>query len=718
MSNTLKWATLDNSDIITLTSNENNIHTINDSANSFNFLSPTLFDKEYMFNSWEVEGFNESDNIIEQSNGYTIFKNSVLNYKPGYISEVTVYFKDNSSYSNGSINKIIVAKHIGDEMTILAYGVCVESNINKKIFKIKEEHYKNIKLDSSYCADPKNAISFIFTSREFDAIPGWEIGTTISDVEMREYIERGYNNNSTGQPPPEKVLPIIYNLKSKFDEASYQFIHSPGNNSGLKDKSGTLKYTLKINSNLREDLDEHLFKDFRDYHLTTTYKSKITDIEKRLENSSFRTPILVTNENQKNKNRCFSRIYLSHDTLSINNLADIYNKKIKSIKIPISLSNDWESEHFNQWKSYIENDNFEISLSFYQNFYEYLPYWTKKVALKKTVDGNNILFEADFSNEEILYPSENQVGLYDAKMSGIWIQIHNVDKISDAKKQQIACGYYDNLQVSSEDKIYLHSIYNTEEKDIFDLLTPDIKVYFDLDSTSELIDELYQKVSYQANQINVITDSLKEQLEKNKEFAEQINDTEKQNAILSDSIKKLLNTANFETLTNDNDNYQFCKCTLRGNDSPDSRTIKGLYEGNCYLKSIKFMVGGTHEGNNDKSVYLAINVNGKNYYSINAITLAGTSISPEWIFSIRDSIILDGSELQMALITEIPEDKNVNISNLISDSYRLKARVLNSNDVISETSLYRPNYGDRFFSPRVLFTFKYGTVYDIIAEEK
>lgn len=717
MSNTLKWATLDNSDIITLTSNENNTHTISNSSNSFNFLSPTLFDKEYMFNSWEVEGFNELNNDNEQSNGYTIFKNSVLNYKPGYISEVTVYFKDNSSYNNGSIDKIILAKHVGHEMTILAHGICTESNINKKVFKIKEEHYKNIKLDSSYCADPKNAISFIFTSREFDAISEWEIGITISDVKMREHIERGYNNNSTGQPPPEKVLPIIYSLRSKFDEASYQFIHS-NNNSGLKDKSGTLKYTLKINSNLREDIDEHLFKDFREHHLTTTYKSKIADIEKRLENTSFKTPILVADENQKNKNRCFSRIYLSHDTLSNNNLVDIYNKKIKSVKIPINLSNTWESGHLSLWDSYIQNDNFEISLSFYQNPYEYLPYWTKKVALKKTVDGNNILFEADFSNEEILYPSENQTGLNDAKMSGVWIQIHNADKITDATKYQIACEYYDNLQVSLEDKIYLYSIYNIDEKDIFVPLTANIKVYFDLDSTSALIDELYQKVSYQANQINVITDSLKEQLEKNKEFAEQINDTEKQNAILSDSIKKLLNTANFETLTNDNDNYQFCKCTLRGNDSPDSRTIKGLYEGNCYLKSIKFMVSWTHEGNNDKPIYLAINVNGKNYYSINAITLAGTSISPEWIFSIKDSIILDGSELQMALITEIPEDKNVNISNLISDNYRLKARVLNSNDVISETSLYRPGYGDRFFSPRVLFTFKYGTVYDIIAEEK
>lgn len=717
MSNTLKWATLDNSDIITLTSNENNIHTINDSTNSFNFLSPTLFDKEYMFNSWEVEGFNESDNIIEQSNGYTIFKNSVLNYKPGYISEVTVYFKDNSSYNNGSINKIIVAKHVGDEMTILAHGVCVESNINKKVFKIKEEHYKNIKLDSSYCADPKNAISFIFTSREFDAIPGWEIGTTISDVEMRKLIEKGYGSNLIEEPPPEKVLPIIYNLRSKFDEASYQFIHN-NNNSALKDKSGTLKYTLKINSNLREDIDEHLFKDFRDYHLTTTYKSKIADIEKRLEKVSFRTPILATDENQKNKNRCFSRIYLSHDTLSINNLVDIYNKKIKSIKIPINLSNTWESGHLSQWDDYIKNDNFEISLSFYQNPYEFLPYWTGKVALKKTVDGNNIVFEADFSNEEIIYPSANQVGIADGKMSGIWIQIHNADKVTDATKYQIACEYYDNLQVSLEDKIYLHSIYNTEEKDIFVPLTANIKVYFDLDSTNELIEKLYRKTINQENQINVITDSLKEQLEKNKEFAEQIDDSEKQNAILSDSIKKLLNTANFETLTNDNDNYQFCKCTLRGNDSPDSRVIKGLYEGNCYLKSIKFMVGGIHEGSNDKSVYLAINVNGKNYYSINAVTLAGTSISPEWIFSIKDSIILDGSELQMVLITEIPEDKNVNISNLISDNYRLKARVLNSNDVVSETSLYRPAYGDIFFSPRVLFAFKYGTVYDAIAEEK
>ena len=712
MSNALKWAALDNSDIITLTSNENNTHTISDSSNSFNFLSPTLFDKEYMFNSWEVEGFNELNNNNEQSNGYTIFKNSVLNYKPGYISEVTVYFADNDSYSNGSINKIILAKHIGDEMTILAHGECKEPNTNKKIFKIKEEHYKNIKLDSSYCADPKNAISFIFTSREFNAIPEWEIGTKISDVEMRKCIEKGYGS----QTPPEKVLPIIYNLRSKFDEASYQFIHSPGNNSGLKDKSGTLKYTLKINSNLREDLDEHLFKDFRDHHLTTTYKSKIADIEKRLENASFKTPILVADENQKNKNRCFSRIYLSHNTLSNNNLVDIYNKKIKSIKIPINLSNTWESGHLSLWDSYIKNDNFEISLSFYQNPYEYLPYWTGKVALKKIVDGNNILFEVDFSNEEILYPSENQVGIADAKMSGIWIQIHNVDKVSDATKYQIACEYYDNLQVSLEDKIYLHSIYNTDEKDIFVPLTANIKVYFDLDSTNALIDELYQKVSYQTNQIKTLDDNLTAEILKNKELDSQLKSLDEEFKLLNEEFKKLANESIYEIGNNANDNYQCQRFELKGEHSPNTNIIKGEYPGDYYLRTIKFYSEKAHLCESGKLIYLVLRINDKNYYSSNGIEIGTSNILPEWTFSIKDKIILSGSDITFGFIAEIPDNKDTPIEELTSSNNLVYLRT-NKEKLPSEqgTIMHGKNGTTHYNKPHMQFIFKYGLLYDTVA---
>lgn len=691
MGNKISWASLDNTNSINLIDNKNNTHTINSSTESFDFLAPTIFDKTYEFNSWEVEGFNESDNT--HSNGYLIFKNSVLNYKSGYISEVTVYF-ESEGYSNNNINKIIVAKHIGNEMTILAHGICVDNTSEKKVFKINENHYKNTKLDSSFCADSKNAISFIFTSRDFNTFPEWQVGATVIDTELCKLMSAGYGSDLIEEVPPEKVLPIIYISRSQFDESSQQFIHNNGN-TALVDKFGALKYSLKINCTLVENIDEHIFKDFREYHLTNTYKAKIKDLEDRVSASSFETPILPLSDNIKN--RCFSRIYLSHNTLSFNNLIDIYNKKVNLIRIPINISDAWEDGHLAQWNSYIKDDIFELSLSFSKNPYVYDPFWTESVPLTKIVDENNITFEADFSNTQIVYPDRGILDAGDSEQSGIWLKIINKSKENDFTKQQIICKSFTDIQKSEEDRIYLHSLYNTNEKEIFVPLTAAIKVYFDIDGKNELIENLYQKTLEQEKQIE----------------------------ILDSSVKKLLpNTDSYEISANANDNYQLCRCVLRGVDSPNTYIIKDNYEGNYYLKSIKFIVNGTHYKNDDdydKSVYLAINLNGKNYYSTNSITLCGTLVSPEWIFNIKDAIILDGSDLELALITEIPEDKDTNIANLVSANYRLTARVLNYNKLnppgeAPETSVHRPGGYDGYYTPRIMFTFNYGKIYDLVFE--
>ena len=336
MGNKIEWATLDNTESIELKNNSNNIdiHTISNSDNSFDFVSPTFFDKEYMFNSWEVEGFTEFDSI---DSDYVIFKNSVLNYKPGYITEVKVYhtspklvFTPDKPGIPGTPDPthIIIAKHVGNDMTILGIGefsYSVSSGFT--VFKILD---KDVKLDSAFCGDSKNAISFIFTSRYDsegvdDLNLAWRKGNTITDTSMHNLIVAGYGDGLNETNPPEKMCPTIYKVRSKFDEVSQQFVHNfPG--SFIEDGFGTLKYSLKISSSLIEDIDEHIFKDFRQYHLTNTYKSKIEEIEEKLPKGYIEVPTLFP-KNKQIINRCFSRAYLSHQTISNNDSIDIYMVK-------------------------------------------------------------------------------------------------------------------------------------------------------------------------------------------------------------------------------------------------------------------------------------------------------------------------------------------------------------------------------------------------------
>lgn len=713
MGNKIEWATLDNTESIELKNNSDNIgiHTISNSDKSFDFVSPVFFDKEYEFNSWEVEGFTEFDSI---NSDYIIFKNSVLNYKPGYITEVKVYHisprlvftSDTPDPTN-----IILAKHVGNEMTILGIGEFSHSVANEfTVFKISD---KDVKLDSAFCGDSRNAISFIFTSRYNpegdDALNlAWRKGSTITDTLMHDLIVAGYGNGLIEENPPEKMSPTIYTSRSKFDEASQQFVHNFSGSSEIQDTFGTLKYSLKVSSSLIEDMGEHIFKDFRQYHITNTYKSKIEEIEAKLPKGYVEAPSLFPKDKQI-INRCFSRAYLSHQTISNNDSIDIYGKKIKSIKIAFNTNSSWASGHDRQWQNNLNNKNFTLYLSFIPKVFEYVTglspiFWAiSNFNLNKTISGNDIIFEADLSSSKIFYPKKGEI-ISNSSTGGIWVRIQDEDS-GNHTTDQIVCKTYDGLQVSPEDKIYLHSFQNTAEKDEYVNLTADIKIEFEMDNIVEMLYENNIKMTQEINEINNILD---QQIQENEELVKQIQENEEQIEILNKSLKELICDDTYEISSAANDNYQFCRCILKGEDSPNTRIIKGDYNGNYYLKSIKFLTTTAHEGE-AVPLYLALKLNGKNYYSTNAITLAGINISPEWFFAIKDWIILDGSDLEMALITEIPADKETNISELINGNHRLKSRVLQSS---TGTTLYRPGYSGGNFTPRILFSFKYGKIYD------
>lgn len=246
----------------------------------------------------------------------------------------------------------------------------------------------------------------------------------------------------------------------------------------------------------------------------------------------------------------------------------------------------------------------------------------------------------------------------------------------------------------------MHSFQNTAEKDDYVNLTADIKIEFEMDNIVEMLYENNIKMSQEINELNDILD---QQIQENEELAKQIHENEKQIENLNNSLKELICDDTYEISSAADSNYQFCRCILKGEDSPDTRIIKGDYNGNYYLKSIKFITTNAHEGT-AVPLYFALKINGKNYYSTNTVTLADRNISPEWFFTLKDRIILDGSDLEMTLITEIPTNKDTNISELINKDHRLKARVLQSS---TDTTLYRPGYSDGKYTPRILFSFKY-----------
>lgn len=204
-------------------------------------------------------------------------------------------------------------------------------------------------------------------------------------------------------------------------------------------------------------------------------------------------------------------------------------------------------------------------------------------------------------------------------------------------------------------------------------------------------------------------------IEKIKKIEENLEVQKNQINEIKTSLNSLANSNTYEIGQEQNDNCMCQRFILKGEDSPNSNNIKGEYSGNYYLKSIKFISQNSHKCEAEKLIYLVLRLNDKNYYSSNGIKIGTNKISPEWQFNIRDAIILDGSDLEVGFISEIPENKDTPIANLTTSKNLLYLRTKKEASSEFGSIIYGLYASEYPYKPNIIFTFKYGTIYDAIA---
>jgi hypothetical protein len=161
----------------------------------------------------------------------------------------------------------------------------------------------------------------------------------------------------------------------------------------------------------------------------------------------------------------FSKIYISHESLSLNNEIDIIGKPIELIQIPIDTGDGWKSEPAKNTFS----TNVVMKIGFGESPAELFEQ-DFSLAIKRA-NGHEVTGNINFTKNKPVYTG-----------GGITIMIYNLDgNISKAVVRA-----YGAENSSSPDKIYK----DTNRYSI----TPNIRVVFDFDARVQFMEMLYRKI--------------------------------------------------------------------------------------------------------------------------------------------------------------------------------------------------------------------------------
>lgn len=475
MSDILEWATLDNSTALVLDATSNEYCTIGlEHGEKHRLMKSGVTETINTFKSDEVDGIL---NTSENHGTYKMLKCGFYGYKSGTLNSITLYFNGFANDNNANIDKLILGKvickaennQIQRRVTIMAHAELESVDDVKftKTFKVKSNY--TLQITPEMISDPKNGLLIIPTSREFDAIPEWTPSTSSNEITYSDTHILGKLSDT------EKVSIKVLNSRSIYDAGTHLYLTSTSG-SDL-----TPIYSAEVLTNLILDHTEYNFKE---YHLDSSTITGINSLK-------FYSPILKSKNKSDVSNRVFSRCYISHNSLSLDNLIDINNKVIKSIQFPINTGDNWYTGHQNQL-NYIGINNFEVYIAFsVDEPTKDNSSWIKAdyTIAPKRADGYNVVWEVNFNNSNVQYPSTN---------TGIWIKVVNLDKpiadngVDNADKQQIMCRTYNNANNAS-DKMYLHSNTLATSAECVNI-TPDIRIIFDFDARAEFMEMLYRKI--------------------------------------------------------------------------------------------------------------------------------------------------------------------------------------------------------------------------------
>lgn len=445
MSDTYKWATLDNSDILSIReSADRSYYTLSKTGDAgINFAAPSgRYEK--VVKTWEVDGIYGDDEELQY--GYYCWKTGVYGYKTGYITKLKIYFADIASTNTTEIGGLALGFCRTEEVELITKASTIlerNADENSITFLVDGDYY----IDASILEDNKNGL-LILPVRSSD------LNNSLLEPGDKGGVFTFINSWKTAA---EELQPrVISRTRSIFDAGSSLLnSNSSASESNAKDNSLKMEVTFSVDG-ISDHLDEA--GNFNTYHLAPSTISGLNSIK-------YYAPIPKSKSNPINYE--FTKIYISHESLSLNNEIDLIGKSIELIQIPIDTGNDWKSTPANN--TFTSNVVIKIGFGetptelFQQDF---------SLAIKRA-NGHEVIWNINFTKNKPVYTG-----------GGITIMVYNLAGSSTAKA---AVRAYGSENSSSSDKIYKDTTAYS--------ITPNIRVVFDFDGRAQFMEMLYRKIS-------------------------------------------------------------------------------------------------------------------------------------------------------------------------------------------------------------------------------
>ena len=444
MSETYTWATLDNSDSFSIReSADKSYYTLSKTGDAgINFAAP--FGRyERLVKTWELDGIYENE--VALSNGYYCWKTGVYGYKTGYITKLKIYFADIASTNTAAIGGLALGFCRTEDVELITKASTIlerNSEENSITFLVDDDYY----IDASILADNKNGL-LILPVRSSDL-----------NNSLLEPGDKGkvFTFINSWKGVADELQPRVISRKRSIFDAGSSLLNnnSSGNESSAKDNSLKMEVTFSV-----DGLSDHLDEDgnFNTYHLNPSTISGLNSVK-------YYAPIPKSKSNPLNYE--FSKIYISHESLSLNNEIDIIGKAIELIQIPIDTGNNWKSTPAGSTFS----SNVVIKIGFGESPTELFEQ-DFSLAIKQA-DGHEVIWDINFTKNKPIYTG-----------GGITIMVYNLAGTSASKA---AVRAYGSESSSSPDKIYKDTTAYP--------ITPNIRVVFDFDGRAQFMEMLYRKI--------------------------------------------------------------------------------------------------------------------------------------------------------------------------------------------------------------------------------
>ena len=704
MSETYKWATLDNSNAITIEEKSGYYALQSTGGTSIDLMSFSSFKNVVTYNIWDEE--QVYDSIIDAAldtggatgrNGdYTGLRIASSYFKSGDITNLSYIIQGEGGTS--TTNKVLaIAIYKNGKYTVKSH--CVQGEIipfdantiagaeqilDKNLKIVHWTLSESITIDKDFLDDSMAGL-FLFAPNDLNAYPP---GTVFTHEEMRSNETVFYQI---------RILCMHRGLND-----SVSFSYEKGGTTSSPDYIPFLSYTTAINN-----VEDHITDNFNKYHLDADSISDVSYLK-------YSAPFIQSVKKINNINATWNEIYISDkslrgitysDSMRIGRF-DLKGFKISKVQIPFNFNYAWyDNDYKNYYLMGLEDTQNKDYGILYLPMYLELSFTGPDTVDRKWYRSLNALAQNYPKNPTNFNQAANTLVEYEFNFegveteyegNGIWIRAYNGERLNypsneDGSPTQDAPNRllindlgisYHQAATSDTDYIVLRKYLNDNWETNNVNVTAPVKIYFDYNLRSkwnELVDNhIYENELIKYNLFNTKDDTdLKD-----------IDDRE-------DTINKFL---------------------LTGKYSPS--TIDLLENYYLYTVTIPAGSGGFHNIKDNMPMYLAIynhNTN-KITYSVNSLILNNGNLTPTWLFDVDDfskRLKLTGSNLTISISPNNTETNIENIGKNIGTGLRVKTTAVNSND--NNSTIYAEENQSWRASrvPTVIFGFKHDKIKDL-----